>query len=68
MSIYYQNLEKLLTAIEYAWMKCGETELTAEAALFQLIRKAESLVGPETMEAAYEEAREQFQMEMRKNE
>ena len=68
MSIYYQNLEELLAAIEYAWMKCGETELTAEAALFQLIRKAESLVGPEAMEAAYDTAFEQFQKEMRKNE
>ena len=68
MSIYYKNLEELLAAIEYAWMKCGETELTAEAALFQLIRKAESLVGPEAMEAAYDTAFEQFQKEMRKNE
>ena len=68
MSIYYQNVEKLLTAIEYAWMKCGETELTAEAALFQLIEKAESIVGPEAMEAAYDTAFEQFQKEMRKNE
>ena len=68
MSIYYENVEKLLTAIEYAWMKCGQTELTPEAALFQLIEKAESIVGPEAMEAAYDTAFEQFQKEMRKNE